>query len=85
MSIHRDRRNFTNEFKAQIVQLYLNGKRKCEITGEYDLSTSVLHTWINQFENTGSFKKEDNIDPLEKELRILRKRYNQLLKSIFIF
>jgi len=74
----RTRRSFTNEFKAQIVQLYLNGKRKCEITREYDLSTSVLNTWINQFENTGSFKKEDNIDPLEKELRILRKRNKQL-------
>ncbi|UUV17159.1 transposase [Fusobacteria bacterium ZRK30] len=49
MSIHRDRRNFTNEFKAQIVQLYLNGKRKCEITGEYDLSTSVLHTSVFDF------------------------------------
>ena len=74
----RTRRSFTNEFKTQIVQLYLNGKRKCEITREYDLSNSVLNTWINQFENTGSFKKENNIDPLEKELRILRKRNKQL-------
>ncbi len=72
------RRSFTNEFKTQIVQLYLNGKRKCEIIREYDLSSSVLNTWINQFENTGSFKKEDNIDPLEKELRDLRKRNKQL-------
>ena len=43
----RTRRSFTNEFKAQVIQLYLNGKRKCEITREYDLSTSVLNTWID--------------------------------------
>jgi len=74
----KTRRSFTNEFKTQIVQLYLNGKRKSEIIREYDLSSSVLNTWINQFENTGSFKKEDNVNPLEKELRALRKRNKQL-------
>jgi len=70
----RSKYSFTNEFKTQIVQLYLNSKRKCEITREYDLSNSVLNTWINQLENTGSFKKENNIDPLEKELRKLGHR-----------
>ena len=74
----KTRRSFTDEFKIQIVQLHLNGKRKSEITREYDLSPSVLNTWIRQFDNTGSFKKEDNIDPLEKELRALRKRNKQL-------
>lgn len=27
----RERRNFTEEFKEQIVQLYLNGKSKADI------------------------------------------------------
>lgn len=74
----KTRRSFTDEFKIQIVQLHLNGKRKCEIIREYDLSSSVLNTWIRQFESTGSFKKEENINPLEKELRALRKRNKQL-------
>ncbi len=74
----KTRRSFTNEFKTQIVQLHLNGKRKSEIIREYNLSSSVLNTWIKQFDNTGSFKKEDNVDPLEKELRALRKRNKQL-------
>jgi len=68
------RRSFTDKFKNQIVQLHLNGKRKSEITREYDLSPSVINTWIRQFDNTGSLKKEENIDPLEKELRALRNR-----------
>ncbi len=70
----KTRRSFADEFKNQIAQLHLNGKRKSEITREYNLSPSVLNTWIRKFDNTVSFKKEDNIDPLEKELRALRKR-----------
>ena len=74
----KSRRSFNEEFKTQIVQLYLNGKRKCEIIREYDLSPSILNNWIKQFDNTGSFKTEDKIDPLEKELRALKKRNKQL-------
>ena len=38
----RPRRTYTDEFKTQLVQLYLNGKRKCNIVREYNLSLSVL-------------------------------------------
>ena len=38
----RPRRTYTDEFKNQLVQLYLNGKRKCDISREYDLSPSLL-------------------------------------------
>lgn len=72
------RRTFTEEFKNKIVQLHNNGKKKCEIIREYDLSSSLLNTWIKQFENTGSFKVEDNRHPLEKELHALQKRNKQL-------
>lgn len=38
----RPRRTFTPEFKHQLVQLYKNGKRKSEITKEYDVGYSTL-------------------------------------------
>lgn len=38
----RKRREFTDEFKNQIVQLYLNGKSKSELAKEYDLPLSSL-------------------------------------------
>jgi len=44
----RKRRIFTEEFKKQIVQLYLNGKPKSEIKKEYDLYPSTLNNWIKQ-------------------------------------
>lgn len=81
MSNHNEpnhRRSFTPEFKAQMVQLYHSGKRKCDILREYDLAASLLDKWIHQADTSGSFKEKDNRTPEENELIALRKRVAQL-------
>lgn len=75
----RERRTYTDEFKNQLIQLYQNGKRKCDIIREYDISGSLLNKWINQAQSTGSFKEKDNRTPEEQELLELRKLNKQLL------
>lgn len=50
----RLRRTYTDEFKNQVIQLYNNGKRKCDIIREYDIASSLLDKWIHQANNTGS-------------------------------
>ena len=45
----RDRRNFTNEFKQQMVSLFNNGKPRNEIIKECDLTPSSLNNWIKRF------------------------------------
>lgn len=75
----KPRRTYTDEFKNQLVQLYLNGKRKCDIIREYDVTGSLLDKWIKQAETTGSFKEKDNRSDVEKELIELRKQNKQLL------
>lgn len=74
----RTPRTFTDEFKKQLVNLYLNGKRKCDIVREYDISPSLLDKWIKQYQGTGSFREKDNRSDLENELIQLRKRNKQL-------
>lgn len=74
----KSRRSFTPEFKRQMVQLYQNDKRKCDIIREYDLAPSLLDHWIRQAETTGSFKEKDNRTPEQQELIELRKRNAQL-------
>ena len=74
----KPRRTFTPEFKAQLVSLYENGKRKCDIIREYDISGSLLDKWIKQSQTTGSFKEKDNRTAEEQELLNLRKRIKQL-------
>ena len=59
MSI-RKRRQFTEEFKTQMVQMYNNGKGINEIVKEYDLIRSALERWISNYNKTGSFKAKDN-------------------------
>jgi len=44
----KTRRTFTPEFKQQIVDLYLSGKRKCDIIREYGIAFSLLDKWIAQ-------------------------------------
>ena len=74
----KPRRTYTDELKTQLVQLYLNGKRKCDIIREYDISASLLDKWIKQSETTGSFKEKDNRSDTEQELINLRKCNKQL-------
>ena len=78
MPERRPRQTYTEEFKMQLVQLYLNGKKKCDILREYDISSSVLDRWIKQANTTGSFKESDNRTDAEIELIELRKRNKQL-------
>jgi len=75
----RERRTYTEEFKNQLVQLHLNGKRKCDIVREYDIVSSLLNKWIKQSTGSGSFKEKDNRSDQEQELLELRKQNKQLL------
>ena len=74
----RKRRTFTQEFKHQMVQLYLNGKPAHEITEEYDLSAASVHTWVEQYNKTESFKARDNMTPEQVELIQKDKRIKEL-------
>ena len=65
--------------KGRIIKRgYLNGKRKCDIVREYDISSSLLDKWIKQSTSTGSFKEKDNRSEEEQELIQLRKKVKQL-------
>lgn len=68
MSQRRERREFTDEFKQQVVNLYNNGKPRSEIIKEYDLTPSAFAKWINNYNNSGSFKAIDNRTEEENEL-----------------
>ena len=74
----RTRSTYTPEFKSQLIQLYNNGKRKCDIIREYDISPSLLDKWIHQDESTGSFNEKGNRTPEQQELIVLRKEVQQL-------
>ena len=90
----KPRRTYTDEFKNQLVQLYLNGKRKSDIVREYDISPYLLlismvlvlfgekvstpDGQIKQSSSIGSFKEKDNRSEEENELIQFRKKIKQL-------
>lgn len=74
----RTPRSYSDDFKQQLMALYRNGKRKCDICREYDIATSLLDTWLKQTENSGSFHEKDNRTPEQQELLNLRKKNKQL-------
>ena len=78
MTPRRPRREFTKEFKQQMVQLYNSGKSKADINREYDLTPSALNRWIQRINTSGSTKEADNRSPEENELLKLRKENQQL-------
>ena len=75
----RTRREYTMEFKQQMVSLHASGKPANEIIREYELTASTFHKWVKQFNKTGSFKEADNRTQEEKELIDRRKQNKQLL------
>lgn len=79
MTEKRERREFTEEFKHQMVQLYNSGKPRAEIAREYDLTPSALNRWIERINATGSTKEADNRTPEQQEVLRLRKQNQQLL------
>lgn len=84
MSIRKQRRSFSEDFKKQVVSLFNNGKSRSEIIKEYDLTPSAFNNWVKQYNNTGSFKAKDNRTDEENELIELRKRNRQLEMEVDI-
>lgn len=74
----RERREYTEEFKLQMVKLYNNGKPTSEIVKEYELTRSAFNNWVKKYNQTGSLKAEDNRTEEEKEIIRLKKENQQL-------
>lgn len=52
-------KNYTEEFKKQIVALNNSCKSAGTIAKEYDVARYTISKWISDYSNTGSFKAND--------------------------
>jgi len=78
MTKRRERREYSEAQKKQLVELYNHGKPKCEIVREYDLTSSSFDRWVKRINATGSSHEKDNRTIQEQELIDLRKENLQL-------
>jgi len=78
MTEKRARREYPEEFKKQMVQLFNAGKPREEIIREYELTSSAFDRWVKRINATGSSHERDNRTPEQEELLRLRKENNKL-------
>ena len=79
MSEQRARREYSEDFKRQLVELHRNGKPRSEIIREYELTPSAFNSWVKRINATGSSREKDNRTPEQDELLRLRKENQRLL------
>ena len=89
MSIVAKGKQYDEEFKKTIVELYNNKKPACEIIREYGISSSVLYKWIREYNpiqtEDGTITTNKEIQKLKKELLKTKEELEILKKAIAIF
>jgi transposase len=76
MGTERKRREFTDQFRIDAVNLVVNGGRKVsDVARELGIDPTLLHRWKRQLtgKGNGAFPGKGRLSPQEEELRRLRK------------
>ena len=82
-------KNYDEEFKKTLVQLYENGKRLSELSREYGINESTIRPWIKKYgtitTSTGETTNNDEIIKLKKKLHEVEIENEILKKAVAIF
>lgn len=74
----RKTKNYTDDFRKQMVALHKNGKTINELAQEYEVPKSTIRQWINDYSNSSSFRAKDNRSEIENKLLELEKENKHL-------
>lgn len=74
----RKTKNYTEDFKKQIVALKINGKATAKTAKEYGIAKSTIIKWVDDYSQSGAFKSKDNRTDEENGLLRLCKENKQL-------
>lgn len=82
-------KQYDEEFKKTIVELYNNRKPASEICREYGISNSALYKWVNLYQpinsSDGTVTNNKEVQKLKKENFKLKEELEILKKAIAIF
>lgn len=74
----KKRRNFTDEYKAEVVSLVESGKSVAEVCRDLDLSTSAVDRWVRAARKAKSPPDAPLTTDERVELALLRKENSRL-------
>ena len=73
------RKRYDEDFKKQLVKIYNQGNHSYRsLAKEYGVSAPTIRTWVMRYNDSSSFKLDDNRTEKEKDLIELRKKVKQL-------
>jgi transposase len=81
------RRNYDAEFKREIAQVYLEGRRTApSLAEELGLHVNTIYKWAEQFKGDPehSFPGSGNLKPEEAELKRAQRRIKELEEEVEI-
>ncbi|HEX7345893.1 MAG TPA: transposase [Candidatus Limnocylindrales bacterium] len=81
----RPRRSFTDEFKAEIVELCQRGDRSVgQVACDFDLTETAVREWVKQAEREAG-SRDDGLTSVERdELAQLRRENRRLREDVEI-
>ena len=92
MQQRRQRRAFTDSFKAEVVELCRKGDRSiAEVARELDLTETALRRWVHQAEIDAGHKpgltssEHEELVRLRRENRVLREERDILKRAAAFF
>ena len=95
MSEHKEKRQYSREFKVEAVRLYeASGKSMRAIERELGITPFLLSKWVQQFrtQEAAAFpgkgklpETEAEVQRLRREVEILRQERDILKKAVVIF
>ena len=88
----RERRKFTDEFKAEVVALVRSsGKSIGQISRDLDLTETAVREWVKRAEVDGGVRDglttsaREEIDQLRRQVRVLEEERTILKKAAAFF
>ena len=85
----KDYKQYDENFKKTIVDLYESGKTIADLSREYGVGHTNIRNWINKYQkittSTGEITNNDEILKLKKELQQVQLENEILKKAVAIF
>lgn len=82
-------KQYDEDFKKTIVDLYESGKSIADLSREYGVGHTNIRNWINKYQtittSTGEITNNDEILKLKKELQQVQLENEILKKAVAIF
>jgi transposase len=82
----RPRRSFTDEFKAEIVEVCQRGDRSvAQVARDFDLTETAVREWVKQAERDAGTRDDGGLTSVERdELAALRRENRRLREDVDI-